>query len=121
MTSNLQALVWVLDENSAKADPTLDIAYALDALYVYRREIDLSQEVPRPRYWRASHRNVLANERGWGDLDPGIWTECDETGKPLTRLPQSKGSMGEKSGHVRRKGQCFCEAYARKARCSDQK
>ena len=39
----------------------------------------------------------------------------------LTRLPQSKGSMGEKSGHVRRKGQCFCEAYARKARCSDQK
>ena len=81
MTLNLRALAWVVAVDETLKKPS-EIAYALGALYVYRRELDLSQDIPRPRYWRATHRDVLANECNWGDLDPGTWIACDETGKP---------------------------------------
>ena len=75
----MRSLAWVVDAGESPRSK-IERAYALDALYVYRREIDLSHDIPRPEYWRASHRDVLANSGGWGDLDPGIWTKCDENG-----------------------------------------
>ncbi len=80
-SKNLRALAWVIAQQDEQLE-NIERAYALDALYVYRREIDLSQAVPRPSYWRASHRAVLANECNWGDLDPAIWTAVSETGQP---------------------------------------
>ncbi len=77
---NLRALPWIVSEQDENQD-NIERAYTLDALYVYRRDVDLSQETPRPKYWRASHRDVLANECSWGDLDPGIWTTVNECGE----------------------------------------
>ncbi len=77
---NLRQLAWVIAQQDEQQDH-IERAYALDALYVYRREIDLSQEHPRPKYWRAGHKAVLSNECNWGDLDPAIWTAVDEAGQ----------------------------------------
>jgi|WetSurMetagenome_2_1015567.scaffolds.fasta_scaffold865625_1 hypothetical protein len=82
ITRNLRSLAWIVSQQG-DAEPHIERAYALSAVYVFRRETDLSQEVPRPRYWRASHRAVLANEGGWGDLDESLWTPVDETGEVL--------------------------------------
>ena len=57
---NLRALAWVIVQQDDPNDP-IERAYALDVQHVYRREIDLNQEHPRPRYWRAEHKAVLAN------------------------------------------------------------
>jgi hypothetical protein len=77
---NLRQLAWVVAQQDEQQD-NIERAYALDAFYVYRRELDLSQEHPRPKYWRATHRDVLSNECNWGDLDPAIWTDVSETGQ----------------------------------------
>lgn len=77
---NLRQLAWVVAQQDEQQD-NIERAYALDALYVYRREIDLSKAVPRPHYWRATHRAVLGNECNWGDLDPAIWTPVNEIGE----------------------------------------
>ena len=79
-TRNLRQLAWVVAQQDEQQD-NIERAYALDALYVYRREIDLSQGNPRPRYWHAEHKTVLANECSWGDLDPEIWIGVTETGE----------------------------------------
>jgi hypothetical protein len=79
---NLQEFAWIVSQQD-DTEPHVERAYALSTLYVFRRETDLSQEHPRPRYWRASHRDVLANDSGWGELDESVWTEVDETGAPL--------------------------------------
>jgi hypothetical protein len=79
---NLRQLAWVVSQQDDTA-PHIERAYGLSAVYVFRRETDLSQEHPRPRYWRAEHRAVLANDGGWGELDESLWTEVDETGQPV--------------------------------------
>jgi hypothetical protein len=79
---NLQALPWIVDEQVDRQD-SVERSYVLTPQWVYRRELDRSQEHPRPRYFRADPQAVLANEHCWGDLDPATWTPVDETGVPL--------------------------------------
>ena len=67
---NLRALAWIVTE----ADPSQE----LDAQYVYRREIDLSQAIPRPRYYRAEQKDVLADDSPWDFAR--FWEQCDEAG-----------------------------------------
>ena len=64
-SGNLRALAWVIAQQD---EPPLDY-------------IDLSQAVPRPKYWRASHRDVLSNEVPFSDLPPAIWMTVDESGE----------------------------------------
>jgi hypothetical protein len=77
MTDNLQALAWILAQDGNKDTQT---AYALDGAYVYRREINLLDEVPRAYYFRAPQKEVLADDHAW---DEGrVWESCTETGEP---------------------------------------
>lgn len=82
MTTNLQSLVWVQDDQ-ARRDDSYEVAYALDALYVYRRLIDPTEPVPRPRYCRACHRDVLRTAGNWSDVDESLWEPVTETGSPV--------------------------------------
>lgn len=83
MNTNLRSLVWVLDEKTAEHNCSVEIAYGLDALFVYRRETDLTEPVPRPRYYRADHRDVLRVECNWAEVDESFWQPVDETGSPI--------------------------------------
>jgi hypothetical protein len=76
----LQGLIWV----KPQPDPSqehIEISYAIDTKYVYRREIDQSQAVPRPRYFRAAQSEVLSDALAWDEGRP--WESCDEMGEPL--------------------------------------
>lgn len=75
---NLRALAWVIAING---NEDLETAFAIDGVYVYRRETDLSAAVPRPRYFRAPHREVLADDSAFDD--GRVWESCTETGQPL--------------------------------------
>lgn len=76
----LQGLAWIV---TAPEPPNehQQTAFAIDARYVYRRETDLSEAVPRPRYFRAEHREVLATDDAWDSAR--FWEQCDETGEAL--------------------------------------
>jgi len=79
-TRNLRALAWIITEPDSSQDH-IETAFAIDGTHVYRRETDLSEAVPRPKYYRAEHRQVLADDRAWDD---GRWWEsCREDGEPL--------------------------------------
>lgn len=77
-TNNLRALAWIV---AITGDPDTETAYAIDNSYVYRRETDLCESVPRPRYFRASHTDVLLDDRSWDDGRK--WESCKEDGSPL--------------------------------------
>ena len=75
---NLRALVWIITQTD---DSGIETAYAIDGTHVYRREISLAEAAPRPRYFRAEHREVLADDKAW---DEGrAWEACREDGNPL--------------------------------------
>ena len=75
---NLRALVWIITQTD---DSGIETAYSIDGTHVYRREISLAEAVPRPRYFRAEHREVLADDKAW---DEGrAWEACREDGNPL--------------------------------------
>lgn len=77
MTGNLQALAWVLAQDGSAEVQT---SYALDQSFVYRREINLLDQIPRAYYFRAPQSEVLADDNAW---DQGrVWESCTETGEP---------------------------------------
>jgi len=47
LTTNLQGLVWVPDEQTLDTDESVAIAYAVDGVYVYRRVTRLADDVLR--------------------------------------------------------------------------
>ena len=75
---NPRALVGVI----AQTDPVgIETAYGIDGRYVYRRETNLAEAVPCPHYFRAEHREVLADDKAW---DEGrAWETCRVDGQPL--------------------------------------
>ena len=75
---NLRALAWVI---AIDGNEDIETAFAIDGVYVYRRETDLSQAIPRPRYSRAPHREVLADDSAFDD--GRVWEACTETGEPM--------------------------------------
>ena len=77
-TRNLRALAWITAQDGNEDTET---AFAIDGTYVYRRETSLAEAVPRPRYFRAEHRQVLADDNAWDD--GRAWESCTETGEPL--------------------------------------
>lgn len=83
MTSNLQALAWVPDEQTLDTDESVAIAYAMDGVYMYRRVTRLGDDVLRARYFRARHRDVLRTGGGWCEVDESIWEPVDETGRTI--------------------------------------
>jgi len=76
---NLRALAWIVTEPDS-AQEHVQRAFAIDAKYVYRREIDQSQAIPRPTYFRAEQKDVLADDSPWDFAR--FWEQCDETGEP---------------------------------------
>ena len=75
---NLRALAWIITQTD---DTSIETTYAIDGTHVYRRETSLVEAVPRPYYFRAEHREVLADDKAW---DEGrVWEACREDGKPL--------------------------------------
>ena len=75
---NLRDLAWIITQTD---DSGIETAYAIDGTHVYRRETCLVEAVPRPYYFRAEHREVLADNKAW---DEGReWEACREDGKPL--------------------------------------
>jgi len=75
---NLRALAWVV---AVDGNENTETAFAIDGIYVYRRETDLSAAVHHPRYFRAPHREVLADDSAFDD--GRVWESCTETGEPL--------------------------------------
>lgn len=76
---DLRQLTWVIARTDGSSR-NVECAYALDDAYVYRRETDLSRAVREPRYWRASQRELFADDVAW---DQGrSWDRCDDTGQP---------------------------------------
>jgi len=77
-TRNLRAFAWIVAQDGNENTET---AFAIDGTHVYRRETDLAAAVPRPRYARALHRDVLADDQAWED--GRAWESCREDGEPL--------------------------------------
>ena len=77
---NLRALAWIVTEPDS-AQEHIQRAFAIDAKYVYRREIDQSQAIPRPTYYRAEQKDVLADDSPWDFAR--FWEPVAETGEAL--------------------------------------
>jgi len=77
-TRNLRALAWIVAQDGNEDTET---AFAIDGTHVYRRETCLSEAVPRPRYARTLHRDVLADDTAWEDSR--AWVSCRQDGELL--------------------------------------
>lgn len=75
---NARNLGWVV---AIDGNEDTETAFAVDGIFVYRRETDLSQAKPVPRYFRAPHREVLADDSAFDD--GRVWEACTATGEPL--------------------------------------
>ena len=81
MTRRLDSLVWIVAVDETLLT-SIEVAYALDALYVYRRQRNLADSPMEPQYARAEHRAVLGNCCDGAEIQSAIWEPVDEVGRP---------------------------------------
>jgi len=87
MSRRLESLTWIVPAVTETSPASIEVAYALDTLYVYRRQRNLADSSMEPQYARATHQAVLRNDNDWGDIQSTIWEPVDEMGRSKQEAP----------------------------------